>query len=172
MLLVIPVAWTIVKAHFGQALLLFAAAGFSDALDGYLAKRFGWQSRLGSLLDPAADKLMLVISYLALGWQGLVPHWLVAAVILRDLVIVGGAIAYHVLIAPLEGQPSLLSKANTLAQIILVLAVVADRAVLPAPDWVLDGLIWVVALTTLASGVAYVWVWSHRSLLDAHKGRE
>jgi len=169
--LVAPVAWMLLNGRYGMALLLFGVAGFSDALDGYLAKRFGWESRLGSLLDPVADKLMLVVSYLALGWQGLVPPWLVAAVILRDLVIVGGAVAYHLLIAPLEGEPTMLSKANTLVQIILVLAVVADQVVMWPPGWVLGVLIWLVAATTLASGVGYVWVWGHRALGGTRAGR-
>jgi cardiolipin synthase len=170
MLLVVPVAWAIAGAHYGAALLLFAGAGFSDALDGYLAKRFSWESHLGALLDPIADKLMLVTAYAMLGWKGLVPYWLVAAVILRDLVIVGGACAYQLLIAPVEGEPNLLSKVNTLAQIVLVLAVVADRAIPSAPGWVLRPLVWVVAVTTIASGATYVWVWGRRALAVRRRG--
>jgi cardiolipin synthase len=162
-LLTIPLAWSLVRGHFWLALLLFAVSGVSDGLDGFLAKHFGWQSRLGSLLDPAADKLMLVTAYVALGWQGLIPLWLVIAVIARDLIIVAGAATYHFLVAPLEGEPTLISKLNTLAQILLVLAVVANQVVSGIPHGLLQAMIWAVMLTTLASGVGYVWIWSQRA---------
>ncbi|WP_373508037.1 CDP-alcohol phosphatidyltransferase family protein, partial [Thiocapsa sp.] len=87
---VAPVMYLLLRQEYGWALVLFAAAGASDGLDGYLAKRYDWRSRLGGILDPLADKALLVACFLILGWQGLVPVWLVIAVILRDLVIVTG----------------------------------------------------------------------------------
>ena len=75
MLLVVPVVGSLLQQQFGMALVLFAIAGFSDGLDGFLAKHFGWQSRLGSILDPLADKLLLVSSFLTLTWMGFVPLW-------------------------------------------------------------------------------------------------
>ena len=92
-LLVIPVIWLLLTDDFPSALWLFAIAGVSDALDGFLAKRYGWQSELGSLLDPLADKILLVSCYVVLGWLLLLPAWLVATVILRDVMIVVGAIS-------------------------------------------------------------------------------
>jgi len=162
-LLTIPLAWSLVQGRYGLALMLFFVSGVSDGLDGFLAKHFGWQSRLGSLLDPAADKLMLITAYVALGWKGLLPVWLVCAVILRDVVIVAGATAYHFLVAPLEGEPTLISKLNTLAQILLVLAVVVDQALVRVWPWLLSGMIWAVLATTLASGLDYVWTWTRRA---------
>ena len=162
-LLTVPVTWLLLSRQYSSALLLFAVAGISDGLDGYLAKRYGWESRLGSLLDPIADKLLLVLSFLALGWVELIPLWLVALVIVRDLVIVSGAVYYHFQVEPLEAAPSLLSKLNTLVQILLVILVVCDAGPLPLPDVLVDGLMWTVLATTLASGVSYVVVWTRRA---------
>src|SRR3990172_3309285 len=91
MALVPPVVILLLNGYYGWALLVFVSAGLSDGLDGYLAKRFGWRSRLGAILDPLADKLLLVASYLTLGWLGQLPLWLVAVVVGRDIVIVAGA---------------------------------------------------------------------------------
>ena len=104
-ILVGPTAWLLVNERYGAAFVLFLVAGASDALDGQLAKRFGWQTPLGGLLDPIADKLLLVVSFLCLGWLGELPAWLVGLVILRDLVIVSGATAYHFRVGPFEAEP-------------------------------------------------------------------
>ena len=162
-LLTVPVAWLLLTRHYSSALALFAFAGISDGLDGYLAKHYGWESRLGSLLDPLADKLLLVLAFIALGWIGLIPIWLVVLVIARDLVIVSGAVYYHFQVERLEAAPSLLSKLNTLVQILLVILVVCDAGPLPLPDVLIDGLIWAVLATTVLSGVTYVFVWTRRA---------
>ncbi len=159
----IPVVWMLLEQQFGVALVLFLVAGISDGLDGFLAKRYGWQSQLGGLLDPLADKVLLVSSYLSLALIGIVPVWLVLLVILRDLVIVTGALVYHFRVTELEAEPSMISKTNTLAQIVLVLSVVLDRGLMPLPDLFISAMIWLVVLTTLASGINYVWVWSRRA---------
>lgn len=162
-LLSIPVVWMLLEQRFDIALILFAIAGVSDGLDGFLAKHYGWQSQLGGLLDPLADKVLLVSSYVSLALLGLIPVWLMLLVILRDLVIVTGALVYNFRIRELEAEPSLLSKFNTLAQILLVLAVVLDRGLIALPLALVQGLIWLVFFTTILSGVNYVWVWSHRA---------
>jgi len=105
----VPVVWSMLELRFDIALLLFAVAGISDGLDGYLAKHFGWQSRLGGLLDPLADKVLLVSSYLTLAILGMIPMLLMLLVILRDLVIVTGALVYNFRIRELEVAPSLVS---------------------------------------------------------------
>ena len=92
MILVVPTVWALLNARFGVALLLVFVAGFSDALDGYLAKRFDWRSRLGGLLDPLADKLLLISLFVVLAVLGLIPVWLAGVVIGRDLVIVTGGV--------------------------------------------------------------------------------
>jgi cardiolipin synthase len=162
-LLTVPVVYLLLTREFSGALLLFGVAGVSDGLDGYLAKRYHWQSRLGSILDPLADKGLLVSSFLCLGWLGLLPYWLVAAVILRDLVIVGGALYYHFRVEPLRAEPRLISKLNTLLQILLVLLVVCDAGPLPLPDLLIEGLVWATLGTTLLSGLDYVKVWYGRA---------
>lgn len=158
-LLVYPVIRLLLEQRFGWALGLFVVAGVSDAVDGFLAKHYHWQSRLGSYLDPLADKLLLISCYVALAWLGLVPLWLTGLVVLRDIVIFGGAVAYYFLLRPFEGQPTLLSKLNTLLQLVLVFAVLFQQGIAPFPALFTDALIGLTAFTTLASGAQYVYVW-------------
>ena len=167
--LVPPVVWLLLTDRFGMALSLCGVAGFSDALDGYLAKRKNWSSRLGALREPLADKLLLVSCFVTLGWLEMIPLWLVALVVLRDLVIVGGAIVFHMRVERLEAAPSIVSKLNTFTQIVLVLAVIFSEGVraLPAP-W-LDILIVSVLVTTLWSGFDYVWTWGRRAWFKRDK---
>ena len=167
-ILVAPTAWFLLQERYGAAFVLFLVAGASDALDGQLAKRFGWQTPLGGLLDPIADKLLLVVSFVCLGWLGILPAWLVGLVILRDIVIVSGATVYHLRVAPLEADPMLISKANTVMQIVLVLATVARQAGAGLPEGFVTFGVWLVAFTTLASGVAYVVEWSRRARRHPH----
>lgn len=166
-LLVGPVVVLLLEQNDHAALSLFAVAGLSDALDGYLAKRYGWVTRAGAILDPLADKLLLVATYVTLGWRGVLPVWLVAAVLGRDLVIVAGGIAYHLRFGPFQPQPSRISKLNTTAQIALVLAVMFDRGVHRIGTVPLAALTDAVLVTTVASGAGYVWVWGRRALLAA-----
>ena len=167
-LLVAPVVMTLVNHQYALALGLFLIAGISDGVDGFLAKHYGWQSRLGSLLDPLADKLLLVSSTLALAWQGLLPWWLVAVVLLRDLVIVGGAVWWNFHVSLLEAEPTIVSKINTFMQIVLVLAVVIEQVVSLLPGGTLMALVWVTLATTLSSGIDYVWEWSKRAREAVH----
>lgn len=161
-LLVGPVVWLLLDERFTPALTLFVIAGASDAIDGYLAKRYGWVTRLGSILDPLADKLLMICAYLALGWIVLLPWWLVAAVIARDLVIVLGAVYYDRHIARIEMAPTLISKANTLFQILLVVIVITAE-IRSLPPILTRSLIITVLATTVSSGTAYIWIWSRRA---------
>jgi len=158
-LLVPPVVMLLVNERFDMALILFGVAGLSDGLDGYLAKRNNWTSRLGELMDPLADKLLLVSCFVTLGWMGWIPLWLVALVVLRDLVIVGGAIVFHMRVERLEARPSMVSKLNTFAQILLVLAVIFSQGIHELPVMWLDFITYSVLATTLWSGFDYVWTW-------------
>ena len=162
-LLVPPFVLVLLQEQFGLAMLLFGIAGFSDALDGYLAKHYHWSSRLGALMDPLADKLLLVSSYVTLGWLQWIPLWLVGVVILRDLVIVSGALVYNFRIERLEARPSMVSKLNTFTQIMLVLAVLFSLAVASLPYLWMDVLLYSVLVTTLWSGIDYVLRWSRRA---------
>jgi cardiolipin synthase (CMP-forming) len=140
-------------------LLLFLVAGISDALDGFIAKRFDSVSRLGAILDPLADKALLISAYVMLAVVGDVPFWLSLTVVFRDLLIIGGYLVVISMMGPVEMQPSYLSKFNTLMQIVLVVAILAQHAAgLDLPVMTLL-LIYIVLITTVASGVHYLWLW-------------
>ncbi len=162
-ILVFPVVWLLLTGEFKYAMLLFLVAGVSDALDGFLAKYFHWQSWLGGILDPLADKFLLISAYLCLGWLSVLPWWLIGVVVLRDVVIVGGALAYNYRVAHLDAEPSLISKLNTLLQIVLVLAVVYDLGFSGVPAQLVAILIWSVVCTTIFSGIGYVFDWGRRA---------
>lgn len=172
-LLVVPTVNYLWHNEFGKALILFFIAGLSDGLDGFLARRFGWLTRLGSVLDPLGDKLLMTAIYFTLGLMERLPVWLVVLVIGRDLVIVLGAMAYRLLIKDITMHPLLISKINTGAQILLVLAVMVSRLSIPLiTDFpgtaeklavLITVLIYFVTFTTIASGVSYVLIWSKRA---------
>lgn len=166
--LVAPLLATILYERYELALAIAALAGISDGVDGWLARRFHWQSRLGSMLDPAADKLMLVGCMVALGWLHEAPRWLVILVVARDVVIALGALAWHRLLHNFEAHPSWLSKTTTVAQIGFVLLVLADHAF----DWHLPmaPAVWIVAVLTAASGLDYVVRWGRMGRREL-KGR-
>jgi cardiolipin synthase len=165
MLLVAPLAWLILERHYDVALITATVAGLSDALDGFFAKRFGWQSWLGGILDPIADKLMLVACFVSLGLVGAHPEWLTWLVVGRDVVIVAGAIAYHNLIGRIHAQPTLFSKLTTCIQITYVLAQLVNLSTwFSLPHVWLRFLIWMAAIATFASGLQYVVVWSVKAI--------
>jgi cardiolipin synthase len=171
MLLVVPLCWLIRDGRYDGALVIAAVAGFSDAVDGFLARHYGWQTWLGGILDPLADKLLLTAAFLWLAFAGDVPTWLAALVIGRDLVIVGGAIAYHGLIGRFDASPSLISKLTTLVQIAFVLVeLVRLSRWIEVPDGVRNAAIAITAAVTIASGVHYVVVWSARAWRSRHPG--
>jgi cardiolipin synthase len=157
------VIWLLLQERFTGALVLFALAGFSDALDGFLAKRYEWTSRLGERMDPLADKALLVSSYLALGWLQIIPAWLVLLVIVRDVVILVGAITYYFHIEQVDADPTFVSKLNTFAQILLVIAMVLNQDIWPLPQAWIPVLIYSVTATTILSGIDYVWTWGLRA---------
>jgi len=161
--LVYPVAAWILQGRHGAVLALFALAAFTDALDGFLAKRFDWTSELGKVLDPLADKLLLVTVFVCLSVTGLVPWWLTAVVILRDLVILFGALTFKRLFGPLRGAPTAVSKVNTLCQIVFCLAVVATAASGWPGTAALNALGALVLLTTAVSGIDYTLIYSRRA---------
>jgi len=169
MLLVAPIVLLLLGGEWLWTLLLIAVAGVSDGLDGFLAKRFGWVSRLGSILDPAADKLLLVGLFVTLTWMGLVPVWLTAMVVLRDVLIMACSLAYHVLVEPLTARPSLVSKLNTGLQLTFVLAVITAGAFGWPPPLLLDVLGAAVFVTVMVSGFDYIITWSRRVRTAGHR---
>ena len=161
--LVPPILILILQGNYGWALALFWFAGFSDGLDGSLAVRFGWTPRLGGLLDPAADKLLITGLFVTLAVTGDIPVWLAVVVILRDLVIVLGALAYNFIVKPVPGEPTRISKLNTALQMIFVLFVLS-RAGFGWPDEISITVLGEATLVTVViSGVDYVLSWSARA---------
>lgn len=167
----LPVAYLLLEQRFSEALLLFFVAGLSDALDGFLAKRFGWHSRLGSILDPLADKALLVTSYFCLAWIEIIPVWLVLMVFGRDLIIIAGGMAFHFLIGRYEMAPTWISKVNTTLQIILVLALVLSNGLYQLPGGLLSWLVYGVSVTTVLSGLDYIWTWGRKAYRIKQKNR-
>lgn len=162
-LLVAPVAWLMLQGRYGESLLLFVVAGVSDGVDGFLAKHFGWTSRLGSILDPLADKLLLSVSFVTLAWLGHLPLWLAALILLRDLVIVIGGVLYHNLVGRFSLQPTIISKLNTVLQIMVVTLVLLSLAWLDIPRIAIDIPVYLLVATVLISGGDYVWTWGRRA---------
>ena len=148
--------WLLWMRYYEAALAVALLAGASDLLDGFLAKRFGWQSRLGSLLDPIADKLMLGLAMWGLWLVAMLPSWLVGLVLVRDLVIVAGALAWWRVGGPYDGAPTAQGKLCTLAQLALVLVCLVELAGWILPLQVRKEAILAVALLTFTSGIDYV----------------
>ena len=161
--LIWPVLAALQAQQYRLALGLFVAAAVSDGLDGYLAKRYNWTSELGKVLDPLADKLLLVCVFVACAWLGLIQWWLTAAVVARDVLIGLGALTFRLWFGPLRGRPTVISKVNTAAQLLYVMLVLLTAAYqLPLAD-VLQALAAVTVLTTLLSGLHYVLTFTRRA---------
>jgi cardiolipin synthase (CMP-forming) len=170
-LLSVPISvWLILTGEFAAAFWLFVLAGISDAVDGFIAKRFDMRTQIGALLDPVADKTLLVSTYVTLGVAGELPVWLVILVVSRDLMIVGGFLIVQLLAEQTRWQPLFISKANTALQIVLVALILARRGFALDDHGLGGALVLAVAATTVASGSAYLVRWG-RSLAGTEKAR-
>lgn len=158
-ILVFPIAYFLLNEDWMHAFTLIFIAGISDALDGFLARTFHWQSELGSILDPIADKLLLVIIFVTLAYRGVIPNWLAFLVIARDVLILSGAISYQWLTQDLKIAPLLSSKINTALQIVFVLVLMYHLAIATLPQISMYLLQIAVVITTLYSGVKYIICW-------------
>lgn len=171
MLLVVPVAVLLSRGEYWTTLWVFAIAAATDGLDGFLAKRCGWTSELGKILDPLADKILLVSVFITLAALGLVPVWLAAAAVARDLTITCGAIAYNWLYGYPNGRPTLISKLNTLCQILYLLLVVAAKAFEHTAEPLLTILGALVFVTTVVSGLDYVITYTRKAIAASRERR-
>jgi len=170
-LLIAPILYYLSIGRFPLALALIAIAGVSDALDGYLAKRFNWESRLGGFLDPLADKFLLVTVFILLTHQGFMPLWLTCVVIGRDLVIVTGGFAYQWLIGEVYAKPTFISKANTFLQLVFSIGIVAQQAFGWPGELVLLIAGTGVFVASLVSGLDYIWTWGRLAIRNRHASR-
>jgi cardiolipin synthase len=153
------IVWAITSGEMMGAFVLFLAAGVSDAVDGFLAKRFNMASELGAYLDPLADKALIVSIYVALGITGAIPRWLVILVVSRDIMIIGAVMLTWVIGKPMRMRPHPVSKMNTVAQIVLACLVLAALAFRFDAGWLLPAAVALVAVLTLLSIGFYVAEW-------------
>ncbi len=160
-LLSVPLlVWLILIGDFHSTFLLFLVAGLSDAIDGYVAKHFDQRTELGALLDPIADKTLIVGLFVTLGVAGDLPAWLAILVVFRDLMIVGGFLLGAAMAQPIAWQPLLISKLNTTLQLVLIAGLLGKLA-FPFDDHnTLAILTYCVALTTALSGGGYIVRWT------------
>ncbi|MBY0377779.1 MAG: CDP-alcohol phosphatidyltransferase family protein [Gammaproteobacteria bacterium] len=172
LLLVGPIVVGLLMEDYKLAFFLFLIAGLTDAVDGYLARRFQWISRWGAMVDPLADKLLMVSSYLTLTYLSILPVWLLALVLTRDVVIVTGGMCYHFLIGQYDFKPSLISKANTFFQIVLVIVVLSHYSYGVFNHLWINILIYLVLFTTASSMIHYIWVWGWRAFSRKGDSRE
>jgi cardiolipin synthase len=169
-LLVIPIAVTLTRRELAPCLILFLVAAVSDGVDGFLARRYGWQSAAGAFLDTVADKLLMAVLFVTLTSMGLVPWWLTMAVVGRDIVIVGGSLAYRHWIGTVAIRPTPVSKLNTLFQLCFLAVVIARLQFSVMPAWIDVALGAMVFSTVAVSGLDYVLTYG-RQALDASARR-
>lgn len=159
-ILLVPLTvWLIISEAYGAAFLSFVVAGVSDGVDGFLARRFNWRTELGAYLDPVADKSLLVSVYVALGFLKEVPAWLVITIVSRDVLIIGAVLLSRLMHKPLRMAPLMVSKVNTVAQIIFAVAVLGVAALGEPLGMLVNYGSIPVALLTVASGAAYLVSW-------------
>lgn len=167
----LPLLWLILQQHYVAALALLVLAALSDIVDGYLAKRYGWQSRLGAVLDPIADKLLLFAALTGLWLVRAMPAdllWLVAG---RDLLLALGSLAWWWRFGPFTPTPSAFGKFATFSQVLLILGLLLDRSLLPLPLELRGGLLGAAGAFTVISAVDYVVRYSLRAWRGAEKSR-
>lgn len=167
-----PIAWLILEQRFAHALWLLALAGASDLLDGFLAKRFQWQSSIGAWLDPAADKLLSLVVLLSLWQIQAVPLWFLGIVIGRDLLLAFGSLAYVRWVGGLRPEPSVLGRSAVFAQMSYLGFVLVDLGLLPIADRSLLWMSWIAASLTLASSVDYVLRFTERTRTEWQRQRQ
>jgi cardiolipin synthase len=170
-ILTVPIVIALLKGQYLLAILLFLLAGVTDALDGWIAKQFSFQSRLGSILDPMADKILLTCTFVSLYWVGILPLWLLLLICVRDVIIVAGALGYF--LGEISGasdllKPTLISKFNTVLQIALVLFLLLIQFTVEFAEW-LEIVFIIVATSTALSGADYMWLWTKKFILQESK---
>ncbi len=170
-ILLIPlVAFLLLDHDYRLAFAVFAAAAVGDWLDGFLARRLNQISQLGAVLDPVADKMTMMIVAILMAAQGLLPIWLAVVIVLRDAVIVAGAVAYRFVVGYIEMAPTRLSKANTFLEFgVLALAMAQAGRLIAAEAWMMPLFILLFA-SVLISGAHYVRVWRRKAIEDVRKG--
>ena len=161
---VAPLVWLMWTGHYLGALAVAMLAGLTDVLDGYLARRFSWQSHFGGWADPAADKLLMSAAYITLALLGALPVWLSVLVIGRDIIIAAGALMYRKLFGQFNAQPTLWSKATTFTQVLLIWMKLVVLAGFGLPSVFFEWMVVVVSALTVSTLIQYMWLWGHRAV--------
>ncbi len=169
LLLALPLGALILAHRFELALAVAVAAGVTDALDGFLARLLDAHSRFGAALDPVADKVLITVAFLCFAQTGLIPWYVALVVILRDLLIVAGALCYHWLIGPFEFAATRLSKANMFVQICFCMLVLLAQVAPAIPAASVTAGIAMVLFIAGASGFDYVMKWSIKAIRNHHE---
>jgi cardiolipin synthase (CMP-forming) len=164
LLLAFPLGLLILREEYVWALGVGCLAGVSDALDGYFARRLGVFSRIGAALDPIADKMLIMVSFVSLAQMALIPWYLAIAVILRDLVIVAGAACYYLLIGPFEFAATRLSKSNMFIQISFCVLILLSQVVPGIPAAAAQAGALAVLVIAAMSGIDYVMSWTVKAV--------
>jgi cardiolipin synthase len=162
MVLVPALVYFLLQGEYRSAILVLVVAGISDALDGFIARRFDICTELGSMLDPLADKLLIIASVLTLALRGLLPLWLAVVIVIRDLIIVGGATVYYRRAGSIKMAPSITSKLNTFILVCLILLDIGTAAGITQGAAWLPVLFGCALLTTVISGVNYILIWGQK----------
>jgi cardiolipin synthase len=168
-LIIVPLVIVMIgQENWALAFLLFVAAGLSDAIDGFIARRFNMRSEFGAYMDALADKALLVSIYVTLSVVGVLPAWLAITVVSRDLMIVSAIIVSWLLRRPVEIKPLFVSKMNTAAQIAFAALVLSTKAFgIDADGFYGAGMI-LVALLTIVSAGAYLARWMKHMTGNGH----
>lgn len=168
--LIAPFLVFLYQQDYVNAFYIFILAGFTDGLDGWLARHFHWQSLFGSFIDPLADKLLIASSFISLALIGILPWWLVLLVFLRDMTISFGVVAWYWFIQrKLDFKPTNLSKINTILQLALLTLCLFELAFFKFVPYLIETLILLTTMTTASTFVDYVWTWGTRAYTDAHR---
>lgn len=163
LLAVLPCAWLLWLENYQIALYVFALAGVSDGVDGYLARRFAWKSHWGAVMDPLADKLLLVMTAGILTLKGLLPFALFVLMMSRDVLILSGAALYRLKFGPFQVQASIWGKLSTFFQVLMLIAILVHGAYASLALLPLYIIMWLCAVITGVSGLHYCWVWMNKA---------
>ncbi|MFV1997245.1 MAG: CDP-diacylglycerol--glycerol-3-phosphate 3-phosphatidyltransferase [Acidiferrobacterales bacterium] len=170
-LAIIPLLILLLQEHsYPAALVVFVLAGLSDGLDGFIARRFHLESHLGGVLDPLADKLLMLSTYVTLTLLGHIDLWLLLVVVSRDFLLIGGYLVVTSQSGAVKMEASLFSKANTVMQIVLVIAILLEQAKLFSVPLLTEFLIYTVLITTVTSGAHYYWVFVINKRVESLSG--
>ncbi len=160
LILAVPVCLLILNENYSTVLWVAFIAGFSDGIDGYLARKLNALSNYGAIVDPLADKVLLLGTYIAFAVVGLLPYWVAVILLLRDMLIVSGTFIYRCKFGRYKMAPSIWGKSSTAMQILFALMVLIQQVYPVLPEFSLQVGLWLVILLAFVSGGHYLYTWA------------